>query len=183
MARDTSELTDEQWKKIAPFLPEPKASPWGGPKPIPNRPCFAGILWILRTGARWKDLPTRYPSPSTCWRRLREWEEHDIWLKAWRTFLGQLDNQGQLEWSEAFADGNFAPAKKGGLRRANAEGQRHEVDGGGRRPRGSSGKPLGIGVPSRSEAARADPGDDCGAQRRSGPSEETPRALELRQSM
>jgi transposase len=114
MARDTSELTDEQWEKIAPLLPEPHASPWGGPKPIPNRPCFEGILWILRTGARWKDLPKQYPSPSTCWRRLRDWEDQDIWLKAWRALLGQLDAQGQLDWSEAFADGSFAPAKKGG---------------------------------------------------------------------
>jgi transposase len=114
MARDTSELTDEQWEKIAPLLPAPQASPWGGPKPIPNRPCFEGILWILRAGARWKDLPKQYPSPSTCWRRLRDWEEQDVWLKAWRAFLGQLDAQGQLDWSEAFADGSFAPAKKGG---------------------------------------------------------------------
>jgi transposase len=75
MARDTSELSDEQWEKISPLLPEAQASPWGGPQPIPNRPCFEGILWILRTGARWKDVPKRYPSPSTCWRRLREWEE------------------------------------------------------------------------------------------------------------
>ena len=52
MARNTSELTDEPWEKIAPLLPEPQASPWGGRKPIPNRPCFEGLLWILRTGAR-----------------------------------------------------------------------------------------------------------------------------------
>jgi transposase len=122
MARDTSELTDEQWEKIAPLLPAPQASPWGGPKPIPNRPCLEGILWILRTGARWKDLPKRYPSPSTCWRRLREWEDQDIWLKAWRAFLSQLDAQGQLDWSEAFADGSFAPAKKGGLASARRSG-------------------------------------------------------------
>ena len=114
MARDRAELTDEQWEKIAPLLPEPQASPWGGPKPLPNRPCFEGILWILRTGARWKDLPKQYPSPSTCWRRLREWEDQDVWLKAWRAFLAQLDAKGQLDWAEAFADGSFAPAKKGG---------------------------------------------------------------------
>ena len=54
MNRHKSELNDEQWEKIAPFLPEPQASPWGGPKPIPNRPCFEGILWVLRSGARWK---------------------------------------------------------------------------------------------------------------------------------
>ena len=114
MAREQSELTDAQWRKVAPLLPEPKASPRGGPKPIPNRPVFEGILWILRTGARWQDLPARFPSPSTCWRRLRDWEEQGVWLKAWRAFLAQLDGQGQLDWSEAFADGSFAPAKKGG---------------------------------------------------------------------
>jgi transposase len=113
MAREHSELTDSQWAKLAPLLPEPQASPRGGPKPIPNRPVFEGILWLLRSGARWQDLPERFPSASTCWRRLREWEEQDVWLKAWRTFLAQLDEQGQLDWAETFADGSFAPAKKG----------------------------------------------------------------------
>jgi transposase len=114
MARDTAELTDEQWEKIAPLLPAPHAAPWGGPNPLSHRPCFEGMLWIVRTGARWKDLPTHYPSPSTCWRRLRAWAAHDVWRKVWRAFLGQLDAQGQLDWSDAFADGRFAPAKKGG---------------------------------------------------------------------
>jgi transposase len=114
MAREPSELTDAQWDKIAPLLPEPTASPRGGPKPIPNRPIFEGILCILRTGARWQDLPTRFPSPSTCWRRLRDWEEQGVWLKARRAFVAQLDAQGQLDWAETFADGSFAPAKKGG---------------------------------------------------------------------
>ena len=57
------ESSDEQWEKIAPFPPEPQASPYGGPKPIPNRPGFEGILWVLRSGARCKDLPASYPSP------------------------------------------------------------------------------------------------------------------------
>jgi transposase len=113
MARAQSELTDAQWEKIAPLLPALKASARGGPKPIANRPVFEGILWILRSGARWQDLPERFPSPSTCWRRLRDWEEQGVWLKAWRVFLAQLDAQGQLDWAEAFADGSFAPAKKG----------------------------------------------------------------------
>ena len=66
MAKDEPLITDEQWAKIEPLLPEPKPSPKGGPKPIPNRPVFEGILWILRTGARWKDMPDRFPSYSTC---------------------------------------------------------------------------------------------------------------------
>jgi transposase len=113
MVRGQSELTDEQWAKIAPLLPEPMASPNGGPRPIPNRRTFEGILWVLRSGARWKDLPKRYSSPSTCWRRLRDWEEKGIWLKVWRTFLAELDVRHRLKWVEAFADGTFSPAKKG----------------------------------------------------------------------
>jgi transposase len=114
MAKDKAQLTDEQWAKIEPLLPKFKRSPKGGRKPIENRVVFEGILWILRTGARWEDLPRKYSSGSTCWRRLRDWEEQGIWLQAWRAFLGELDEKGQLEWSECFADGSFAPAKKGG---------------------------------------------------------------------
>lgn len=61
MANDPTKLTDEQWEKIEPLLPRLKASPFGGPKPIPNRRVFEGILWVLRSGARWKDLPKEYP--------------------------------------------------------------------------------------------------------------------------
>jgi transposase len=108
-----SELTDKQWNKIAPFL-ETENGEQKGRRRISNRRCFEGILWVLRSGARWKDLPEQYPSPSTCWRRLQEWEEEDVWLKAWRAFLSELDENGQLDWAETFSDGSFAPAKKGG---------------------------------------------------------------------
>jgi transposase len=113
MARGQSELTEKQWAKIAAFLPEPNPSPNGGPRPIPNRRAFEGILWVLRSGARWKDLPKRYPSPSTCWRRLRDWEERGLWLKVWRAFLAELDVRHRLKWVETFADGTFSPEKKG----------------------------------------------------------------------
>jgi len=113
MARHDSELTDEQWGKIEPLLPPPRAPRRGGPTPICHRRRFEGILWVLRNGARWKDLPEKYPSPGTRWRRLRDWEQQDVWLNIWRAFPGQLDEQGQLDWEETFADGSFAPAKKG----------------------------------------------------------------------
>lgn len=66
------ELTDKHWARLAPLLPEPQASPNGGPKPVANRPVVEGILWVLRHGGRWKALPRGYPAPSTCWRRLDE---------------------------------------------------------------------------------------------------------------
>ena len=107
-------LTDEQWELIEPLFPQPKrrkderGRPWSS-----NRACLEGILWILQTGAAWRFLPDEYPSPSTCWRRLKQWEEQGVWLRAWRTLLGTLDGKGLLRWDEAFLDGSFAAAKKG----------------------------------------------------------------------
>jgi len=113
MAKDPTKLTEEQWKKIEPLLPKFPRSPKGGPRPIANRDVFEGILWVLRSGARWKDLPKQYPSASTCWRRLRDWEDQGVWERVWRVFVGLLDAQGLLDWDETFADGSFAPAKRG----------------------------------------------------------------------
>ena len=107
------ELTDEQWEQIEPFLSTPTPSRRGGPKPVPNRPCFEGALWLARSGARWKDLPKHFPSASTCWRRLDMWEQDGSLLAAWRAFLGMLDEENLIEWEECFADGTFCPAKKG----------------------------------------------------------------------
>jgi len=113
MARYGRLLTDAQWEKIRPLLPKRPSRPRGGRPPAPERKVLEGILWILRSGARGQDLPEEFPSPSTCWRRLRDWEEQDVWLKIWRTFLGELNERKQINWSEAFLDGSFAPAKKG----------------------------------------------------------------------
>ena len=113
MSRHASELTDEQWSKIEPLIPKRKPSKKGGRRRVEDRRCFEGILWVLRSGARWKDLPPQYPSPATCWRRLQEWEDAGIWLDLWRKFLGELDEKGILSWDETFSDGTFSPAKKG----------------------------------------------------------------------
>jgi len=69
------ELTEKQWKIIGPLLPEPVASRKGGQKPAENRACLEGILWLLRSGARWKDIPEEFPSGATCWQRFKSWEE------------------------------------------------------------------------------------------------------------
>jgi transposase len=112
-------LTDEQWELIGPLLPEAKRRRDGpGRPPAPKRGCFEGILWVLQTGAAWRFLPDAYPSPSTCWRRLKQWEDEGAWLRAWRTLLGALDAEGLLQWDEAFLDGSFAPAKKGAMQSA-----------------------------------------------------------------
>jgi transposase len=107
-------VTDEQWLKVAALLPKRRRRKSRvGRKPKEDRDCFEGILWVLRSGARWQDLPKAYPSSSTCWRRLRDWEEAGVWLEIWRAFLAELDETGRIDWEEAFGDGTFIPAKKG----------------------------------------------------------------------
>ena len=114
MARYGRQLTDAQWEKIRPLLPQRPKRPQGGRPPANDRKVLEGILWILRSGARWQDLPEEFPSPATCWRRLRDWEEQGVWLTIWRAFLAELNQREQLDWSESFLDGSFAPAKKTG---------------------------------------------------------------------
>lgn len=106
-------LTDKQWERVKPFLPAVEPSPRGGRPRADDRACLEGILWVLRSGARWKDLPDCFPSPSTCWRRLNEWAEAGVLVEIWHTFLDELDEQGLLNWEEIFVDASFSPAKKG----------------------------------------------------------------------
>ena|SRR2546426_11491412 len=106
-------VTDKQWERIEALLPKEKPKPQGGRPPIPNRRCFEGILWILWTGAPWSALPKPYGSASTCWRRLQAWEASGVLLNLWRAFLADLNDQDKIRWDECFADGTFAPAKKG----------------------------------------------------------------------
>jgi transposase len=117
-------LTDAMWKKLEPLLPRLPKGKKGGRPWVDNRSCLEGILWILKTGARWRDLPEQYPSPATCWRRLKLWEEEGVWLDIWQTLLGELDAKGRLRWEEAFADASFAPAKKGAPKSGKPSGER-----------------------------------------------------------
>jgi transposase len=154
-------LTKQQWEAIRVHLPPPKASTRGGHPRVDDRRCVEGIRWILWTGAQWSDLPRRYGSASTCWRRLKEWEEPGGLLKLWRAFLAQLNDQQKLRWDECFADGSFVPAKKGGPGRQYQEGQGYEVDGSGRWHGYSVGSIPGRGIPGGGHAPRKDPRHRC----------------------
>ena len=118
------ELTDKQWFLIADLFDNPDPSPDGGRPRIEPRPCLQAVIWVLRTGARWKDLPKHFPSPSTCWRRHRDWTAAGLLATAWRRLLMKLDRRGRLHWNESFADGTFVPAKKGAQRSASPSAAR-----------------------------------------------------------
>lgn len=120
------EPSDAQWARMARLLPKPKAKPKGGRPCADDRAVMEGILWVLCSGARWRDMPDRYPAYATRWRRLGEWERAELLLSIWRAFLKHLDEAQQLDWSEAFMDGTFAPANKGAIASAKHASQRAE---------------------------------------------------------
>ena len=107
------ELTDEQWSLIEDLFRPLPPSPLGGRPRVESRACFEGIVWVLRSGARWKDLPPWFPSPATCWRRFHAWTESGLWERAWSRLLRVLDRAGSIDTEQVFADGTFSPAKKG----------------------------------------------------------------------
>ena len=106
-----TDLTEAQWNVLTSLMPPPKTT--GRPR-ADDRRTLNGILFVLKSGCRWGDLPSRYGSATTCWRRLKTWEEDGTWSRIWETLLGTLDERGKLSWARAFLDGSFVPAKKGG---------------------------------------------------------------------
>ena len=115
-ASNPRDLTDEQWVLIGPFLPalarrkDGRGRPWRE-----NRAVLNGILWILRTGAPWADLPDRYSSYQTCHRRFQQWVRSGVLKDILSVLAEALHDEGYLDLQEAFIDGSFTPAKKGGL--------------------------------------------------------------------
>ena len=114
MRRTKRLLTDEHWERIAPYFPEHPPSPKGGRPRARDRDCLEGILWLVRTGARWQDIPVDLPSGSTCWRRLVDWSGDGILEEVHAILIEELDDLGELDFEELFADATFIRAKKGG---------------------------------------------------------------------
>jgi len=120
------EITDKQWEIIDPLLPEPLSGPGKRGRPQRNnREVWDGILWILRTGAPWKDIPARYPPYQTCHRRFQSWSKDGTFERVLTALAMDLKERGGIDVREAFIDGTFASAKKGGpasgqLKRAKA---------------------------------------------------------------
>lgn len=110
------ELQDEQWALIEPLLPRRRRRADGrGRPPRDDRAVLNGILWILRSGARWKDMPERFPSYQTCHRRFQRWVDDGTLSRILRCLAEDLRCRGQIDIEECFIDGTFASAKKGAV--------------------------------------------------------------------
>lgn len=122
-SRRAQELTEEQWAILAPLIPEPPRRPDGKGRPWRScREVMNGVLWILRTGAPWADLPARFPPYQTCHRRFQQWNRSGLLEQVLHALAQDLKERGALDVSECFIDATFAPAKKGGAASAKPSG-------------------------------------------------------------
>jgi transposase len=107
------ELTDEQWELIEPVLrparrADNRGRPWHDTRAVLN-----GVLWVLGTGAQWRELPEKYPPFQTCHRRFQQWVRSGKLELVLRKLAEHLRAAGKLNLDEAFVDATFASAKKG----------------------------------------------------------------------
>ena len=108
------DLTERQWKRLEPLLPKPRVRqdrrgrPWRDPRDVLN-----GILWVMRTGAPWHDLPARYPPYQTCHRRFQLWARSGSLARVLQAMARELADAGGFDLTEAFIDATYAGAKKG----------------------------------------------------------------------
>ncbi len=110
------DLTDEQWSVLDPLIPKPKRRADGRGRPWKDsRSVLNGILWIMRTGAPWHDLPDRYPPYQTCHRRFQQWVRASVMRRIIESLARDLRDRGGIDLTECFVDGTFASAKKGAL--------------------------------------------------------------------
>jgi transposase len=107
-------IEDEPWDRIEPLLPPwPDKAP--GPRPLPDRQCLQGVLFVLYTSIGWEDLPQElgFGSGMTCWRRLKRWSDAGVFDQLHRLLLAELNAAGRIDWSRAAVDGSHIDAKKG----------------------------------------------------------------------
>jgi len=107
------ELTDKQWETVEPVLRPPRRADNGGRPWQDTRAVLNGVLWVLGTGAQWRELPEKYPPFQTCHRRFQQWVRSGQLEQALAMLARYLHQCGQLNLDEAFVDATFASAKKG----------------------------------------------------------------------
>ena len=108
MSRKRHELSDEQWQQLKPLLPPEK--PETGRTNLDHRSVINGILWILKTGAPWRDLPERYGKWQTIASRFYRWQKKGVWDRVFAHLQQIKDGDGHLDWEVHYVDGSVIRA-------------------------------------------------------------------------
>jgi transposase len=104
------ELTDDQWKLLVPSIPLPAYT--GRPR-ADDRNCINGMLYVLMSGCRWMDMPTKYGSYKTVWERHKKWSVKGTWKNMMKSLVSR-GSSGLIKIDDLSVDSSTVAAKKGG---------------------------------------------------------------------
>jgi len=104
------ELSDEEWSAVEPLIPSPQAKT-GRPRRS-AREMLNGILWILRTGAPWRDLPERLGPWQTVYDYFRRWRQQGVFDRILEALQIRLDAAGHVDWDLWCVDGSSVRAAR-----------------------------------------------------------------------
>jgi transposase len=111
-------VPDDLWQRIEPLLPPHKSGgSHGGRTPVPDRACLAGIIFVLESGAPWALIPCKElgcGSPTTVWRRFRDWTAAGVWDRLHEVLLAEMAARGQIDLSRVIIDAQSMRALFGG---------------------------------------------------------------------
>ncbi len=116
-------VSDELWTIIEPHIPvRPRRTHHPGRKPLPDRACLTGILFVLRSGIPWEMLPKEMGCGSgmTCWRRLRDWKQAGVWKNVHHLLLSKLRAADAIDFKRAVVDSATLRAVGGANKQAQA---------------------------------------------------------------
>ena len=111
-------VTDDLWERINPLLPPhpSRRFRFPGRKPLDNRKILTGILFVLKTGIAWDDLPAELGCGcgKTCRHYLQVWHQAGVWRTLHALLLAELNGADQIDWHRALIDASFVKAPEGG---------------------------------------------------------------------
>jgi transposase len=111
-------VTDQLWERLEPLLPPPpeRRPIHPGRYRLDSRKVLTGILFVLKTGIAWEDLPAELGCGcgKTCRYYLRYWHSLGVWAQLHALLLAELNAADLIDWERAIIDATFAKAPEGG---------------------------------------------------------------------
>jgi putative transposase len=112
------EIPDALWERIHPILMEYWPSKGTGRKHAEWRQCLNGIIFRMRSGCQWNQMPKHFGDDSTIHRWFQRWNRDGVMERIWAELVRECDELGGLSWEWQAADGAMAKARFGGIKSA-----------------------------------------------------------------
>ena len=110
------DVPDPLWAQIAPILHEvDPPAPTGRPR-IDQRAALNAIIFRMRSGCQWNQLPRTFPDDSSVHRTFQRWVERGVFPAIWAEVVTQCEDLGGLDWAWQAADCAMGKARFGGMR-------------------------------------------------------------------